>query len=141
MRVIFCRSKSISSWLVRVFSWSTWSHVVLVTPSGSCIEARWPRVREVAMADILEDNDVVVTSDLPCAHPDLAASWARSQVGKRYDLMAVLGVALHRDWRDDHEWFCSELVAEAFEEGGSPLFRPETIQRVTPQMIWELPSA
>ena len=140
MRLLFCRSRSIPSWLVRLFTWSKFSHVALVSPDGTmAIEAVWPRVRLGTTNDIYMDNDTVVEIDLSCAHPEAAWAWAKEQVGKRYDLVADFGVGLHRDWRDPNEWNCSELVAETFSEGGSPLFRAEVIDRVTPQMLWELP--
>jgi uncharacterized protein YycO len=45
-------------------------------------------------------------------------SFLHNQVGKPYDITAIAGLALDRDWREDDSWFCSELVAAALEYSG-----------------------
>lgn len=63
-----------------------------------------------------------------------AYNWARGQVGKPYDWTAITGLALNRNWREDDSWFCSELVAAAFEAVGAPLFAEGMCAwRVTPR--------
>ena len=57
------------------------------------------------------------------------------------DVTAIVGLGLHRDWQEDDRWFCSELVAWAFEKAGEPLFRAEVLRRVTPQHLWMLAPA
>lgn len=65
-----------------------------------------------------------------------AYKWAQTQVGKKYDHTAIFGLALDRDWRARDSWFCSELVAEAFEQVGAPLLNPDVdVWRVTPRDI------
>lgn len=65
-----------------------------------------------------------------------AYQWALTQVGKPYDWRAILGMAADRNWREDDAWFCSELVAMAFEQAGSPLFNPDMqVWRVTPRDV------
>lgn len=45
-----------------------------------------------------------------------AYSWALTQIGKPYDWKAILGIAGgYDDWHDGQDYFCSELVAAAFE--------------------------
>jgi uncharacterized protein YycO len=66
-----------------------------------------------------------------------AYEWALAQVGKPYDFAAVTGIALDRNWRSHDKWFCSELIAAAFENiGGIPLLstRPSVgTWRITPR--------
>lgn len=65
---------------------------------------------------------------------DAALSWAQTQQGKRYDWSAIAGMGADRNWRDPNRWFCSELVAAAFEKTGNPLFSPDTtVYRITPR--------
>jgi uncharacterized protein YycO len=67
---------------------------------------------------------------------DQAYEWAQTQVGKKYDHTAIFGLAFDRDWRAKDSWFCSELVAEAFEQVGAPLLNPDVdVWRVTPRDI------
>ena len=55
------------------------------------------------------------------------------QIGKPYDWTAVLGLVMNRNWRQTDRWFCSELVAWAFEKAGTPLLRVDNNDKVTPR--------
>lgn len=75
-----------------------------------------------------------------------AYRWALTQSGKKYDYSAISGIAFDRNWRDPRKWFCSELVAAAFEAVEAPILstRPSSqTWRVTPrdlllsrQLVW-----
>lgn len=58
-----------------------------------------------------------------------------SQIGKPYDITSLLGILIHRQWTDTDSWFCSELVARSFAQGGNSLFREYNIHRITPQNL------
>ena len=65
-----------------------------------------------------------------------AYAWANTQIGKPYDFSAIAGIALNRDWRNEDRFFCSELLALAFEKAGFPILstRPSAaIYRITPR--------
>lgn len=65
-----------------------------------------------------------------------AYKWALTQAGKPYDFSAITGIALDRNLHDESRWFCSELVAVAFEKVGFPLLstRPsDSSWRITPR--------
>lgn len=135
MRVLFCTSNLPGAVLIRTVTWSDWSHVCIVD-GEEVIEAAWPHVRVSKLADVIATHTLHCVVDIPCADPHAAIVWARSQIGKPYDLSGVLGLGLHRDWQDEGQWWCSEFVAAAFAQSGSPLFRPEALRRVVPQHIW-----
>lgn len=137
MRVLFCTSKLPGAVLIRAVTWSKWSHVALID-GDEVIEATWPVVRVAPLADVIAKHSAHVIVDLPCACPEFVIEAARSQVGKPYDLTALFGLLMHRDWQEEDRWFCSELVAWAFSQGGSPLFRADALHRVTPQLLWML---
>jgi len=136
--LLFSNSRDPLSAAIRAFTWSRWSHVALI--DGYCvIEALAPdgvvvNDTEVALLRAREFELV----ELPCRNPEAVRAAASSQVGKPYDYTAVLGLGLHRNWQDDGAWFCSELVAWAFEQAGEPLFRADCLRRVTPQHLWML---
>ena len=137
MRVIFCTSRLPGAVMIRAVTWSEWSHVALVD-SDEVIEATWPAVRVTPLAEVIAKHSAHVIVDLPCrSSADIIAA-ARSQVGKGYDLTALFGLLTRRDWQEPDKWFCSELVAWAFSQGGSPMFRPEAMHRITPQHLWML---
>lgn len=67
---------------------------------------------------------------------ELAYRWACTQIGKPYDFSAITGIVTDRDWHDESKWFCSELVAVAFEKIGVPILstRPSSQPwRITPR--------
>lgn len=140
MQVLFCRSNSIMSWLIRLLTWSEWSHVALVR-GPQAIEAAWPRVGLTTVADIMGRHTTGVLVEYPCKDPDATWAWALNQLGRPYDLGALFGFFLHRDWTSDRRWFCSELVAAAFLAGGSPFFRPGLLWRLPPQLLWMIPGS
>lgn len=137
MQIIFCASRKIGSMAIRAVTWSKWSHVAIVD-GDEVIEAKWPGVVVRPLAELQVDNQYYTVVDLPCRSPEAAIAAARSQVGKMYDMTALFGLFMHRDWQEEDRWFCSELVAWAFDQAGSPLFRPEAMHRITPEHLWML---
>lgn len=139
--LLFSTSDHPMSAAIRLGTWSDWSHVAIID-GDEVIEAvalagvrRFPVVQAIARAK----RAVVV--ELPCLDPRAVIAAAASQIGKPYDYSAILGLGLRRDWQEDDAWFCSELVAWAFQQAGLPLFRAECLRRVTPQHLWMLAPA
>lgn len=138
LSLLFCNASDPLSRAIRVMTWSRWSHVAII--DGYCaIEALAPDGVTV------NDTEVVLMRsrefewvELPCRDPESVRRAAASQIGKGYDYTALAGLALRRDWQADDAWFCSELIAWAFEQAGEPLFRRECLNRVTPQHLWML---
>lgn len=128
MVVLFCRSRTIGSLLIRLLTFSRWSHVALVHPDGSAIEATWPRVRLVPAAQIINEHDVAELAEIRA----VSNAWeiACAQIGKPYDLSGLWFFLTRRDWQRDDKWFCSELVAYA--TGGW-----RSAGRITPEIIYE----
>jgi uncharacterized protein YycO len=137
MRLLFCTSRLPAAALIRAVTWSDWSHVALVD-GEVVIEATLAGVRVSSLWEVIAAHSAHAIVDLPCQSPVEIIAAARSQVGKPYDLTALIGLLMHRDWQEEDSWFCSELVAWAFAQGGSPLFRAEVMRRVTPQHLWML---
>lgn len=129
MRVLFCRSFSVGSILIRALTFSRWSHVALVRDDGMAIEATWPRVRMVPAEQIIAEHDAHDFGEV--AMPVDAWVWAERQVGKPYDLGGLWFFLVGRDWTDDAKWFCSELVAAASQSW-------RCAGRITPEMLWEM---
>ena len=138
MKLVLCRSKTIGSWLIRTATWSDWSHVAIVD-GDEVIEAVWPKVRIAKLADIVLQHSECEFIDFTTDRDQEIIAAARSQVGKPYDLVGVLGLWWHRDWQDDSKWWCSELPAWACDRAGVPHFRPEAMHRINPQHWWMLP--
>lgn len=139
MILVFTRSHSLSSAAIRLATWSRWSHVALVSGTSSGIDSTARLgVVERPLDEILCDASEFRFVEFPIKK-ERVIEVARTQLGRPYDWTAVTGIALRRNWQDDDSWFCSELIAWASHAAGAPLFRPESLYRVTPQHLWMLP--
>lgn len=140
--LLFCTNpRNPLSWAIRACTWSHWSHVALIDGEDVIESVALHGVVRSKLADRQRKDSRWQIASLPCADPEAVLAAARSQIGKPYDYTAVIGLGLHRVWKDADSWFCSELVAWAFAAARLPLFRAEALQRVTPQHLWMLPPA
>lgn len=140
--LIFTTSNLPAALAIRAVTWGSWSHVAILDERRQeVIEAVWPRVRVVALDEFRRRHPRHQVAPLPARSPQEVLAAARSQVGAPYDLTGVLGLGFRRDWQEDSAWWCSELAAWAFAAGGSPLFRADSLRRVTPQHLWMLAPA
>lgn len=138
--LLFSKRAIIGSWLIRVFTWSQFSHVEIVTDDATLIGANIPEgVEEIDIQHRLNLCSEAWMVDIPCEQADVVVAWARAQVGKKYDYVGLMNFLIHTDVSDNDKWFCSELVSGAFEAAGTPLFRTGTTHRITPQQVWMLP--
>jgi len=96
-------------------------------------------VRVSSLARAIETHPRWTVIDIPVTDESAAIAAARSQIGKPYDLWGVLGLGLKRQWQDDDAWWCSELITWAAKQGGTDLFRPDALRRITPEHLWMLP--
>jgi uncharacterized protein YycO len=115
----------------RLICWGTWgrhSHVDFVLPDGRLLGAvpGGVGIRPYDPAALRIERYQVDA-------PSTVLSAALSQRGRLYDWPGALGVGLRRDWQEDDSWFCSELVAWAFQEAGQPLLRTTDAWRITPR--------
>lgn len=136
MQVIFARRTNVFSFLLRTITWSAWSHCALITDRGTVVEALWGQgVVETPLSEVLARSSKVGYRTIACPDDAAAQAFALAQVGKPYDYAGVVGLALHRDWRRDDAWWCSELLEAAAAAGGNQRFI-DGAHRVTPAHSW-----
>jgi uncharacterized protein YycO len=80
-------------------------------------------------------QNTIISVKLP--NEEAAVDFAYKQVGKKYDYTAILGMLMRRDWKEDDDWFCSELVEAILAAGGRQRFR-DAIHRITPHQSWSV---
>jgi uncharacterized protein YycO len=135
VQVIFSRSRSVQSALLRAFLWSTWSHCAIVD-GDNVIEADFGAgVRMRPLADFIAEASAHDLIEIPAVSTEAVTAFARAQLGKPYDWRACIGFIVRRDWHDARRWFCSELIASAFASAGTPLFRLDAA-RITPRDLF-----
>ncbi len=133
----FVTEKGFTSWAIREATWSDWSHVDFALLNGKFLGARIEGGVQV------REHDYLTPSKFCYAYVDVHSArrvlgWACSQIDKPYDWKAILGFGFRRDWHEPDQWFCSELVAEAFKLKDSVIVDNQGY-RVTPQDAFESP--
>lgn len=123
VRVVFTRRHALGSVLLRAALWSAWSHCAIVDGDRIIEAAAFHGVRERPLAELLAEASEYEIIEIPARNPAAVIAAARSQLGKPYDWRGVVGIGFRRRWQDEDAWFCSELVAYAFEAAGDLLFR------------------
>lgn len=123
----FSAQNDIASWAIRRFTWSQYSHVDLVLPDGSLLGAR-----TAAGVSIAPAHPCHRAARFTVDAPDEVLAIAKGQIGKPYDWSGIFGMISRSDWQQPDQWFCSELVAWAFQQAGMPLINAQT-HRITPR--------
>ena len=137
--VILASSSKIGGLLIRLFTWSRWSHAGILDGDKVIEAVASGGVRETSFAEFTERYKRGAVVFIPCPDSARVIAAARSQIGKPYDWSAIFGFVFRRDWGKPNKWVCSELVAWSFERAGYPIFRAGSTNRITPEHIWLLP--
>jgi len=125
--------------LIRFWTWdSKFSHVEFVFTEGylgarpisgvrvrpfDYIKPKYQAFATVTLEDSFEDSKMTQSVE----------TFARSQIGKPYDYLGIVGFVIKHDFNDTHRWFCSALIAEAFEQAGCPLLDLNQLDRISPR--------
>lgn len=115
----FVCEDTLGSKLIRWFTHSDFSHVDIIY-DGKRIGARMDhpnkrghtgvQIRPMDYGRFTRDERIIV----PCLNAVPALEWLMFQIGKPYDKEGLLRSFLFNagrsvDWRDDRQWWCSEL--------------------------------
>lgn len=129
--VIFSRNGSLFSALIRLFTWSRWSHCGIIH-GDKVIEATfWHGVVATPLHEFQRRYKTWSIQSMPTPDSTSAIKLAMAELGKPYDKTAIISLVLRRRWQQADSWFCSELLAHA-----SGMYRRERLSRVTPEHIW-----
>jgi len=136
MKLLFTRRHHIGSWLIRMVTWSEYSHVDLVLDEDLLIGAIAGDGVVLAKAkDRLAISSRAVMMHIPVKEVDVSEAFAIGQLGKAYDWLGVIGIGLKRNWQEDDKWSCAELVASVLAAGGQRPFDSKFYHRITPQQL------
>lgn len=135
LTAIYARTPKPFSLLIRLFTWSQWSHVGIVSADGETVyESKGGEgVVETPLHEFTERYPQYCYAQIPCESRRKAYNFYRSQLGKPYDFTALYSIVFRRNWQETDSWFCSEYVA-----AGLGIFRNESIKRITPECLWRL---
>lgn len=133
--IVFLRRRALGSLLLRTFLWSAWSHCAIVDGTQIIEASTFHGVRTRPLRAALEEASEFDFVYVPVTRPAAVIAAARMELGKRYDWLGALGIAVRRRWQVSDRWFCSELIAWAFARGGTPLVRIAE-WRITPRDLY-----
>lgn len=134
---IFYRAASPISWAIRWQTRSVYSHVAIVLPGGTLVEAKefaGVRARAVAAADRAQDWYTFTVGRAPF---ELAVDWLDEQLGKGYDYTMVARFLTRRQEAraSTGKWFCSELAFAFARQAGLDLLARVEPWAVSPALL------
>jgi hypothetical protein len=113
--VVYGGSSAPGSLAIRGFTGSEVSHVGLLLPDNTVLEAVGGRGVSIApLSEFTARYSRVYRGDYPSLyHPDTVISRALTKKGQKYDYIAIVGIVARTGWDHDGKWVCSELIAWA----------------------------
>lgn len=121
MKVIFCTNNLPASLLIRLLTWSKWSHCGVVIGDKVIHSTASKGVHYESLESVKSRYKTEVREILG---DELKA---HEMIGCKYDWFGLFGHWFGA-WNDGKRWFCSELVASC-----SDVFNRESTSRITPQ--------
>lgn len=107
---------------IRAAEYGFWaSHTEALMPDGTLLGAHYDGGVQARPRDYDKGKytkDIIVTIPTPQEMADKFHAFLRSQIGKPYDVEAIVAFVAQRDWRKSDSWICSELQAAALEAAG-----------------------
>lgn len=107
MKIIFSKTNTLLSRLIRFFDKGRWSHVSILIDDYHIVDSRFPKGVRIRHFDLANYEVVTVKGDI---------EEALEHVGKRYDLFIFIWYGIRygdKPWNNPNEMICSELIAEA----------------------------
>jgi uncharacterized protein YycO len=128
------------SFIIRRVTYSPFSHAEFKLPDGTYLGSLMKGGVQIRPADYAKyDVEALFVADVTPEVETKIYEFIHKQIGKPYDKLGIINLALqHKDnntgsWKDDTAWFCSELIAAAFEYAGYPLLIVPDADHVTPR--------
>lgn len=133
--LLFTRTNTLGSKIVRLLTKSEWSHVDVIVDGTYAVGALPNGVKLRTINSVVFDSSAYKIVRLD-GNGILASKFIMEQMNKPYDWLGLIGLEIgNRKWQEDDKWFCSELAATALDKAGITLpFRDA--YRVTPGMLY-----
>lgn len=135
VKLIYGRSNAIGSLAIRLFTFSRWSHVGIITADGNnVIEAvGFKGVVSTPLDEFKSRYTQWEVAEAPVIDLNECHIKARQQLGKGYDWSAFFGFVFRKRWNDQDKWICSELYAYC-----SGIVRKDRISGFKPEDCWKI---
>jgi uncharacterized protein YycO len=130
----FVTSDDIISAIIREKTWCQYSHCEFLLDDGTTLGAHAEGGVKIRPANYAVFTAIkIIRFPVTVEQKAGVLDSATAQIGKPYDMGAIFGIEIHRDWRNPKKWFCSELVTAALESG--KVIKPiaTNIDRIVPR--------
>jgi uncharacterized protein YycO len=121
-RVLLFKGRGLLNMMIRCQTRSCYSHAALLLPDSRTIIESYPGVG--VQEKTISDWRNIDVFRVPMMTPEMwneAIAFARSQVGRKYDYLAIIRFVDRAKMPRNDRWFCSELVFESLERAGVTL--------------------
>jgi len=126
MKIIFGRSHTLASIAIRLWTWSTWSHVGVVIGDYVVESTAKKGVVKTPLREFINRYSTIEFAEIQGNGED-----ALKYLGAKYDWTAIFGIFLRTGWNKPDKLVCSELIGII-----SQMFRANRGGRVTPEHIY-----
>lgn len=138
IKLRFIDDRGLAADAIKFWTWSQISHVEFVFDDGY-FSAYIPKVGLKPFNYANPKHEWFGTVDCTPEQAQIIEAFARSQAGKNYDYLQILGIVMHEDWANTTSWFCSYLIFASIAQGGILLLDREKSDRITPYDIFTSP--
>lgn len=142
MFVVFGSARAPISLTIRTLTWSRWSHCGILGLNEEGEPTVFESVEFKGVITTPLDEFMARYDRFEIGHIDAMVDWefVYSQLGFKYDYLALLGYLFKQDWHDPLAWFCSEFTAKAARRisDGKPFFKCNRVQRISPESVWRV---
>jgi uncharacterized protein YycO len=144
--VILQKGDDLGSFLIRLVTGSPYTHAAMYVGNGMMVHSTLLTGTVLVYYDTWFEFYAKKTSlDIYRPLPSLAGyldkviHWAIRRTGRPYDLMGVLGFVIPAARQNSRLYFCSELVAEAWEEIADIKLVDKPVHKIAPGDLAESP--
>lgn len=138
MKIAFYKAEYGDCWdkLVALWTWGPYSHCELVFSDGECFSAS-PRDGGTRFKNIEFVPERWDFLEIPVRDEEEIREWCRTQEGRKYDWLGILGFILTiRRLEDRDKWYCSEICFHALSKFNSSIPRTR-YRRFDPNRLYK----
>ena len=139
VKIILFKGRGLFSKLIQWRTNSKYSHAAILLPDGETIIESWQGagVRKKKITD-WEDTETF-NVDYDPFYTQFIIDFLEAQIGKDYDYLGAIGIALNKNIHNKNKFFCFKLVFSAFQYIGVDLLDRTEAHECTGNLLYRSP--
>lgn len=140
LRILFTTSKLPLSPLIKLVTWSKYSHIAIIINDKWVMHSDFNGVHIEPLEDLLGRSKTYMIAEYECIDSQAMIDEGIKLLGRPYDYGALIGILIRRiELQDDSKYVCSEFPAALAEFTNQSFFCTDYLHRITPQHWLMLP--